>query len=80
MLQSTLTSKGQTTLPKPVRDALGLHPGDKICFLVVGDEVRILPVRKLASLGGLLQHDGSTVEIEDMDTAIYGAAAERARR
>lgn len=80
MLQSTLTSKGQTTLPKPVRDALGLAAGDKIRFLVVGDEVRILPVRKLASLEGMLSYDGPVVSQDDMDTAIYGAAVERARR
>jgi antitoxin PrlF len=31
---STLTDKGQTTVPKSVRQALGLSPGDKIAFRV----------------------------------------------
>lgn len=31
---STVTSKGQTTVPKPVRDALGLESGDRIAFRV----------------------------------------------
>jgi antitoxin PrlF len=31
---STITAKGQTTIPKPVRDALRVHPGDKIAFRV----------------------------------------------
>lgn len=36
---STLTSKGQTTLPKAVRQALRLHAGDKLRFRVEGDAV-----------------------------------------
>jgi antitoxin PrlF len=31
---SKITSKGQTTVPKAVRDALGLHNGDRIAFCV----------------------------------------------
>lgn len=31
---STITAKGQTTVPKPVRDALHVRPGDKIAFRV----------------------------------------------
>ena len=31
---STITAKGQTTVPKAVRDALGLHNGDRIAFCV----------------------------------------------
>jgi antitoxin PrlF len=31
---STVTSKGQTTVPKPVRQALGIHAGDRIAFRV----------------------------------------------
>lgn len=80
MLQSTLTSKGQTTLPKAVRDALGLHAGDKIRFLLVGDEVRILPVRKVETLSGMLVHDGPAVSAEEMDATLRARVAERAAR
>lgn len=31
---STITAKGQTTVPKAVRDALGLHQGDRIAFSI----------------------------------------------
>lgn len=31
---ATITDKGQTTVPKPVRDALGVRPGDQIAFRV----------------------------------------------
>ena len=40
MVESTITSKGQTTLPKPVREALGVKPGDRVRYLIIGDEVR----------------------------------------
>ena len=31
-MHTTMTIKGQITLPKPIRDSLGLQPGDKIEF------------------------------------------------
>jgi AbrB family looped-hinge helix DNA binding protein len=34
MLQTTLTSKGQVTIPKHVRDSLCLHAGDKVEFII----------------------------------------------
>jgi AbrB family looped-hinge helix DNA binding protein len=34
---ATLTSKGQTTIPKSVREAAGLHAGDRIHFSVLAD-------------------------------------------
>lgn len=33
-----LTSKSQTTLPKPVREALGVGPGDRVAFVVQGGQ------------------------------------------
>ena len=42
MQPSTLTSKGQVTIPADVRKRLGLHPGDRVAFLVEGDEVRLV--------------------------------------
>lgn len=38
---SKISSKGQVTIPKKVRDALGAKPGDMICYEVEGDVVRI---------------------------------------
>ena len=40
MIESSITTKGQTTLPKPVRDALGVRPGDRVRYLIVDDDVR----------------------------------------
>lgn len=36
-----LTSKGQVTIPKPIRDQLGLLPGTAVDFEVAGEGVRI---------------------------------------
>ncbi|RPJ70924.1 MAG: AbrB/MazE/SpoVT family DNA-binding domain-containing protein [Acidobacteria bacterium] len=37
----TLTSKGQVTIPQEIREKLGLLPGTRVVFDVVGDSVRI---------------------------------------
>lgn len=38
---STLTIKGQVTIPKPVRERLGVKPGDKIAF-ELGEDGRVV--------------------------------------
>jgi AbrB family looped-hinge helix DNA binding protein len=42
---STLTSKGQTTIPRDVRDAAGLRTGDRLHFTVLADGTIILRVK-----------------------------------
>ena len=49
MVESTITSRGQTTLPKSVREALGVRPGDRVRYVVSGDEVRIFAVHPLSA-------------------------------
>ena len=39
MIKSKLTSKAQTTIPAPVRDALRLSVGDEIAYTIEGDRV-----------------------------------------
>lgn len=41
MQKATITSKGQLTIPKRVRDRLGLEPGDRLAFDVEGDTIRL---------------------------------------
>ena len=41
MLTSTLTSKGQTTIPSEIRKNLDLHAGDKIIFEMIDNQVVI---------------------------------------
>jgi AbrB family looped-hinge helix DNA binding protein len=43
MIHSTVTSKGQTTLPAPIRKALQLKAGDLIQYEIQGDSVILRP-------------------------------------
>jgi AbrB family looped-hinge helix DNA binding protein len=78
--QSTVTAKGQTTLPRPVRAALGLAPGDRVRYVILdGGEVRLLKEKPVMELAGLLRRPGQTpVSLEAMEDAIAAAAAEGA--
>src|ERR1039458_10537316 len=40
-MTSKLNSKGQTTLPKEIRDKLGVHSGDTLIYEVEGNAVRV---------------------------------------
>ena len=77
MQESTVTVKGQTTLPKDVRAALGLMPGDKVRYLVLDSgEVRIVRSKPIAKLAGLLKgRSDRQVSLEDMEEAIARGAA-----
>ena len=57
---ATLTSKGQTTIPKPIRDSLRMKPGDKMSFTLMPDGVVIMRVknRQVSDLAGLLYKKG----------------------
>ena len=78
MQESTVTTKGQTTLPKAVRSALGIAPGDRVRYVILDGEVRLLKARPVAGLAGILARPGQKpVSLEDMDAAIAEAAAER---
>jgi antitoxin PrlF len=57
---ATLTSKGQTTIPKPIRDSLGMKAGDRITFTLMPDGVVVMRVKnkRVADLAGLLHKKG----------------------
>lgn len=74
MIQSTLTAKAQTTLPRPVRDALQVGPGDRLRYIISDDDVRILAVRPVERLFGAIEYDGPPVSLDDMDRAIAEGA------
>jgi antitoxin PrlF len=73
MAASILTSKGQVTIPKSVRDALGIDAGDRIEFVEVekGQFAVIAATRSVQELNGLYQRKRSgPVSIEEMNSAI----------
>lgn len=46
LVSGKMTSKGQITIPKELRERLGLTEGDQFKFLVENNEVRIEPIKK----------------------------------
>jgi len=69
----SITSKGQVTIPKAIRDALHLSTGDKINFIVNKDgEVLIKPVSKKAKdvFGLLAAKSKKKLSVEDMDNEL----------
>ena len=57
---ATLTSKGQTTIPKEIRDELGIKPGDRMTFTLMPDSTVIMRVKNktVSELSGALHKKG----------------------
>ena len=80
MAASTITSKGQVTIPKAVRDALKLNAGDKIEFVVTDKrEALIRPIsKKVDEVFGILHKpDQKKVSVEEMNEGIRQKMKER---
>ena len=81
MIESAVTSKGRTTLPKAVREALGVMPGGRVRYVIFdNNEVRMLPVRPISRLFGALKHDGPPLTLDDMKRAGPEGVSERCSR
>ena len=57
MFHSTVTSKGQTTIPGPIRKALHIQPGDRLEYAVEGDHATIRVHPGILALEGALASD-----------------------
>jgi AbrB family looped-hinge helix DNA binding protein len=82
MVTATLTSKGQLTIPKAVRDSLRLHTGDRVAFVVHGDVEAVLkPVTKSVDevFGRLHRPAQARRSIDDMKAAVAARMRSRAR-
>jgi AbrB family looped-hinge helix DNA binding protein len=76
-MESTITAKGQTTIPKAVREHLKLKPGQRVKYFIHPDgTVVLLPTLPVSALRGLLRWDGPPAALEEMDDAIAAAASE----
>ena len=76
MIASTMTTRGQTTVPKAVRDALGLRAGDRVHYTVKDGVAELRPMRSVVHLRNFFRYSGPTVTIEEMNRAIAEAASE----
>jgi antitoxin PrlF len=82
MATSTLTRKGQTTIPAKVRNHLKLRPGDKIEFVIERDGRVVLTPKNIdvRMLRGMLGPARRHLTIEQMDEAIRSRFERRWRR
>lgn len=83
MSLSTLTSKGQLTLPKDIRQYLHISSGDKVEFIIEEDgKVRLITkIRDITQLRGIVKSPHSKpVSIETMNASIKQAAKHRFSR
>ncbi len=78
-MQATITSKGQVTVPKPIRDKLHLKPGDTIDFVLNEDgALSIAPIKaSVTELKGMLPKPAVPVTVEQMNEAIAKASARK---
>lgn len=66
---TTMSSKGQVTVPRAVRERLGLQAGDKIAWSMLGNGTIVLrpKTRRLVDLVGILTQPGqSGVSVDEM--------------
>ena len=79
MVTATITSKGQITIPKEVRDALGVGTGDRVEFVAEPDGVYkvIAAPRDIKHLKGLVANPPKPVTVDAMKRAVARAVSKR---
>ncbi|MBW1927151.1 MAG: AbrB/MazE/SpoVT family DNA-binding domain-containing protein [Deltaproteobacteria bacterium] len=61
---STVTTKGQVTIPKSIREQYGISPHDKIDFRIEGDRIVLAVVKTLRDLRGVVPSRGGDPALE----------------
>ena len=81
-MESTITVKGQATIPKAVREHLRLQPGDRVKFFVhPNGSVVLLPRVSAAALRGIVSPRRRTpVTIDEINKAVVAEARGTMRR
>lgn len=72
MTTAVVTSKGQITIPKPVRDGLGVESGDRVEFVELerGVYTVVAATRDIRDLKGVIPKPAKPVSVEDMNKAV----------
>jgi antitoxin PrlF len=81
MASTTLSSKWQMVIPKPIREHMGVHPGDQVDFIIRDNgEVVVRPaIDDVRQLKGLLSRPGrKPATLEQMNNAIRRRAGKSA--
>ena len=79
MPTAKLTSKGQITIPREVREALGVHTGDRLAFRLNDDGTAVVEAEKveLKALRGAIRTKVKGVSLKAMNEAIRRAGGRR---
>lgn len=79
MRYAALTSKGQITVPKHVREILGVRPGDRLAFRIRGDGSVVVEAETvdLRTLRGTIRPEVNGVTIEQMNETIRRTGGRR---
>jgi antitoxin PrlF len=76
-MEAAITSRGQATIPKAIREHLRLKPGDRVKFFVHPDgSVVLLPKLPASVLRGIVQAQKRPVTVEEMTEAAGAGATE----
>ena len=78
-MEARLSSKGQATIPKAVRERLQINPGDRFKFFFHPDGVIILPKIPTRRLKGSVPNPAPSVSLQEIDEAIETGATGRFR-
>jgi len=74
-MAATLTTKGQVTIPKAVRNRLHLRAGDKVEFVFYENSVEMIPVNgSVRDLKGMVARPKKPISLDEMDQAIRESA------
>jgi antitoxin PrlF len=76
---STVTAKGQVTIPKAMRDIMNIQTNDRVSFIREGDRIVLQPVKTLKSFRGAVKAAGSAVPFSEERVRAKAAVAERVR-
>lgn len=74
-----MTSKGQVTIPKPIREYLGLETGDRLSFEIreAGEVVVEAETADVRALRGVLPRPDRKVSLDEMEAAVHRGAARK---
>lgn len=78
MMESTITRKGQVTIPKAIRDRLGVKEGKKVFFVMRGEEVVLKVVKgTILDLRGSVRASKHPEDFEKIRRSVKQAVAKK---
>ena len=78
MIKSTVTSKGQTTIPKKIREFLKINPNDRLLYLLEDGKVILRAIHgDILELRGSVPGEGKSSDLEDVRASARKAMAKK---